>query len=306
MNEDIEAEVAEARSEALANLESQEEEKPVEEPEKEETTESESEEETKEESTQDDDDKSKSEEDKSKEESEEKQKPWQAKKVSAEKRINQLTAQAYKERQEKKQLRSRVEELERLIAGDPTKPKTREDFVDDKEYQEYRIDNGIREGLNKETARFKQEQIEAKEQEQLTSMFQKNLENARANIPDIGDKLQYFNNEIPMSPNVAKHLLGSPAGAYTMARIADDPDLTKALLDAPTQQVDATIAQIHDEIYKVIKQPNAVNQPIQPEQQQENKPSIPKPPTKKRGSVNTDLMSLDGDAFLEAYNKKFY
>lgn len=226
------------------------------------------------------------------------------KRSRASERISQLVHARRRLEADNSALQNRLAELEKAVLGDQTKEKSRKDFVDEKEYNAYKMNHDIQAGVTQGIEAYNQQQTQEAETRELTGLYQKNLDDARQYIPDVDEVMGLFNPNIAISDKSKKHLLGSPAGVYTMYKIANDPQLNEQLGYADPRQAEQVVAQIHDEIYAGIQ--NYKNGNKGAKSYGEGATKQPKPPKSTKSSTKTDIFDLDGEDFLEAYNKKFY
>lgn len=227
-----------------------------------------------------------------------KDKPRKSKnKVPYAKRISEINSKYREAERNNKQLQMELEKLKKLVTGED-KPKTRADFVDDKEFNDYQIQTKVDERFAQQNKNNIELQKVESEKAFLSNKYQENVDAAEKIYPDVKDILETFNEDINLSGKSKKHLLASPAGVYTMYKIAKDYNLNEELSKLPVQKVEAIVGKIHNEIYNNLKNQSSQKKLVE-------KKSKPKPPKREQSSTVTDFSELEGEDFIEAYNKKF-
>lgn len=237
-------------------------------------------------------------------------------------KMKQLTKQRRQAERESRETKAKYAELEarlKKFEAAQDKPKKREDLEDFDtlaDYQKHLAREEAQRGIDE----FKQQtQIEAeanREVQELGELLKSNEAKTRERYKDYDEVIVDFPRDLPLTPEVQKHLAGSPYGPDTMYHMTCNEDVVNAINGATSvEEVNTIVAKVHNQIRAELnkapaqtetstatEQPGAQGAALTPPI---GKVSSTPPKQGRTGATTGELEDLEGDDFFNEFKNLF-
>lgn len=257
----------------------------------------------------------------------EENKPWKAEKsetpVWARKRFKEYSSTVRTLKEENQKLADTVKEVLAAIKPGP-KTLKEEDFETPAKFKEWEQEQIAQKVQTSVEAQLKERMAHEQEIRQREIAEARNVESAKADLPDYDEVISMGDPDIRLPVSVAKHLSISPAGPYVKYRLANDDALAERIKSSTPQEKIELISELHDSVLDYLIQKRQVGStqpgdenPPPPVQAapapgvrtstppRKGPPAPPKaPPSVRSKGEHKDLLSLSGDDFAREWRER--